>query len=128
MMAGIYSMNNDDAKIRAELQKAQRHADRPAPNFDSLFEAAERQVRDSRRMRFAGLTAAAAMAVLAIGLLPNGEDGYSYVHIDELTATTQWAAPSDFLFPEHQIDIYRDLPRLIESTVLSTDTEEGTLQ
>lgn len=120
-------MNSDDKDLACALQEIQRQMNGSAPGFEAIFGAAERQVQDSRRVRFAGMAAAAAIAVLAIALLPEEEVEYTYVDIEELTATTQWSAPSDSLFPEHQFDIYRELPRLYESTVLSTDIEEGAL-
>jgi len=40
-----------------------------------------------------------------------------------LLGTTGWSAPSDSLMPDHQFDIYQDIPVLIEST----ETYGGTL-
>ena len=124
-------MNKDDAALRDELQKAQQQADGRVPDFETIFGAAERrscdQSRDRRRVRFAGLAAAAAVAVLAFGLLPTQENEFRYVDVEELVATTSWSAPSDSLLPVHQFDVYREIPKLFESTGMSTDTDEGAL-
>jgi hypothetical protein len=104
------------------LHRAQRQADGEAPSFEAVFAAAESQARGRRRLRFAGLTAAA-IAVLAFGLLPTEEDEFTYVDVEELKATTYWIAPSDSLLPVHEIDIYRELPNLFEST----EPDGGTL-
>ncbi len=116
-------MNNDDETLRSMLQPRQQAADRAAPSFDAVFAAAEDQLRRTSRKRYLGLAAAAAVAALAIALLPANEDEFTYVDLDELTASTSWSAPSDSLLPQHEFDIYRGLPRLIEST----DTDEGAL-
>jgi hypothetical protein len=42
---------------------------------------------------------------------------------DALMNSTTWTAPSDVLMPDHQFDIYRDIPVLDQSTI----SEEGTL-
>ena len=42
---------------------------------------------------------------------------------DALLNSTQWSAPSDLLMPEHQFDLYQDLPLLMEST----ESQEGSL-
>lgn len=115
-------MSKDDVALHEMLQQAQREADGVAPYFAEVFIAAENKIRGRRRMQFAGLTAAA-IGVLAFGLLPTQEDEFIYVDLEELKATTYWTAPSDFLLPDHQIDIYRELPKLFEST----DPDGGTL-
>lgn len=120
-------MNNDDQVLRATLQEAQTQADGPVPEFDRVFAAAERTVRDRYRVRFAGAAAVAAIALLAIGLLPAEKDEFTYVDMEALVATTYWTAPSDSLLPEHQFDIYREVPRLFESTGVSTESDAGAL-
>ena len=118
-------MHREEQALRATLQQAQRFADGQAPEFEQLFAAAERQARRRRKANITGI--AAALAVLALGLLLNSEDEFIYVDVDELTATTQWSAPSDSLLPAHQFDIYRELPRLMESLPVSTESDEGAL-
>ncbi len=120
-------MNNDDNELRAALQKAQRQAVGPVPDFASVFGTAKQRLRGRRRMPFVGLAAAAVVALLALGLLPTQEEAFTYVDINELVATTSWTAPSDSLLPKHQFDIYREVPQLFESTDLSTNSEEGAL-
>jgi hypothetical protein len=104
-------MNNNDRILRTTLQKVQRQADGPAPEFDRVFATA----------------AVAAIALLGIGLLPTEKDEFTYVDVEALVATTYWSAPSDFLLPEHQFDIYREVPRLFESTDVSTESDAGAL-
>lgn len=116
-------MNSDDKTLRDTLQKAQQQADGPVPDFEMVFGAAQRLSRDRRGMRFAGLAAAAAFAGLALLLLPTQDDEFTYVDVEELMASTSWSAPSDSLLPEHQFDIYREIPKLFEST----DTDAGAL-
>ena len=116
-------MSNENKTLRAQLGDSQRRVDGSPPDFESIFRAAERQLRDRRRMRFAGLIAAAGLAVLAVSLLPETQDGPVYVDLAELSATTRWSAPSDSLLPEYRIDLYRELPRIFESTY----TDEGAL-
>ncbi len=118
-------MSNDDETLRASLQKLQHQVDSQATDFNAIFASAEGRARGRSKRRFAGLAAAAAVAVLAHGLLPNQEDDFIYVDIEELTATTSWSAPSDSLLPKHRFDLYRELPMLFESTDTSTNTEEG---
>jgi len=116
-------MNKEDQTMKATLQRAQRQADGRAPEFGSLFAAAERRTERRRTVRFAGLAAAMAVAAIALGLLPVHEEEFRYVDVEELVATTQWSAPSDFLLPTHRFDLYQELPQLFEST----NTDEGAL-
>ena len=116
---------SDDEILRLAVQKSQQEIDGKAPDFKTIFAAAERQSRARQRVHLVGLAAAA--AVVALSLLLVQEDEFIYVDVEQLTATTSWSAPSDSLLPEHQFDLYRDLPRLFESTDVSTNTDEGAL-
>ncbi len=108
-------MSNEDANLRAILQQSQRDADGAVPGFDEVWAAAEARVRvRAHRKRFAGLAAVAAVTILA--LLPSPDEEIRYVDIEELMGSTSWSAPSDSLLPVHQFDIYREIPRLFEST------------
>ena len=118
-------MHREEQALRATLQQTQRFADGQAPEFQQIFGAAERQASRRRKAQFAAV--AATLSALAFGLLLTSEDEFTYVDMDELMATTQWSAPSDSLLPAHQFDIYRELPRLIESLPVSTDSNEGAL-
>ncbi|MBT8102384.1 MAG: hypothetical protein KJO95_05400 [Gammaproteobacteria bacterium] len=105
------------------LQKALRQAEAnpesgDIPDFDSVWAAAGDRVASQRTRRrvFAGSVVAAAVAAVALGLLmPRGADT-QFVDREELLGTTSWFAPSDSLLPERQLDIYQDIPVLIEST------------
>ena len=116
-------MNNDDETLRSILQPRQQSTDGTAPPFDAVFLAAENQLRSTSRKRNLSWAAAAAIAALVFALSPENEDEFIYVDLEELIASTSWTAPSDSLLPHHEFDIYRGLPRLIEST----DTDEGAL-
>jgi hypothetical protein len=120
-------MSKEDEIPGDMLQRNQRDADGTAPDFARTFAAAEGQVASRRRLRYTAVAAAAFVAMIALGLIPAQENEFTYVDVDELTATTQWFAPSDSLLPKHQFDIYRELPRLFEATDVSTESDGGTL-
>ena len=123
-------MSDDNETLRTRLQDAQQKADGHAPAFGVVFAAAERRAGRKRRTRVMAVAAAAVVATLAIVMLPDRPDEFSYVDLNELTATTSWIAPSDSLLPEHRFDIYRELPRLfdqIDATDTSTESNDGAL-
>ena len=106
--------NELDTSLRESL-KDTFDANLDAPPFDRVFDAAEQQVRRSRRRNrwYAGAAAVAIVTALVIGLqTPDSV----YIQVDDLMATTQWTAPSDVLLPTHEFDIYQELPVLLEST------------
>lgn len=115
-------MHSKENPIRQAFRQHQQTAE-SAPAFDKVFAAAMRRSRAARRSRYLGLAAAAVVAAVAISLLPVQEEEMIYVDLEELVATTQWSAPSDSLLPEYQFDIYREMPRLFEST----EPDGGTL-
>ena len=112
-------MTDSDETIRQALraEQAQHEAGR-IPAFDDMFAAAEAQAaRAARRRKTAfGIAAAAAVLAIAAGLLLPRAEEWQYVNPDDLATSTTWVAPSDVLLPEHSVDIYRDIPVLIEST------------
>lgn len=112
-MAGITDMKDEDFTLREALQDEQQQMDGSAPDFAAVWAAAEAQARPRRR--FAAPVAVALIAIVAVSLLPSNDDP-NFVDLDELLGSTSWTAPSDALLPEHQIDIFREIPRLIEST------------
>ena len=57
----------------------------------------------------------AVLALAVVMLMPYGND-IRYIDTDELLETTSWSAPSDSLLPQHQFDIYGEIPVIIEST------------
>ena len=79
----------------------------------------------SRYQRVAGFASAAAVAAIAFMLWPlNGNDvERAFITEDDMMNSTQWLAPSDVLLPQHQFDIYGELPVLIETN----DVDEGSL-
>jgi len=121
-------MRKEDEALQKILRDAEQQANGTAPAFDTVYRAAERRALRSRRTRFAGLAAAAAIFVLlAVTLLPTQKDEFSYLDLQELTTTTSWTAPSDSLLPQRRFDIYRELPELIDVTHSSTKYEDGAL-
>jgi hypothetical protein len=117
-----------DKEIKDVLRHAYRAAEGEPPPFDKVWAAAERQIEASsrQRSRIAGGMAAAVLLVAMTVLLwqqreaPPGDD---YLIADALMNSTSWTAPSDMLLPEHQFDIYREVPALVPST----NSQEGSL-
>ena len=116
-------MDRVEQLLRERLRESQtRREDGIGSDFSSSWQAAKRRV-SRRRRRSTALAGTAAVAALAfLALRPTGEE-FRYIDTEELLETTSWSAPSDSLMPEHQVDIFRDLPVLIEST----DTDGGAL-
>ena len=117
-----------DKAIKDALRSAYRSAERTPPPFDAVWAAAERQHAETGRRRFrvqGGLAAAIALAALSILLWPRQEAELTdeFLIADALMNSTSWTAPSDSLLPEHQFDIYRDIPVLAPST----NSQEGSL-
>jgi len=118
----------NDENIRDKLKSAFRQTHTSdAPDFDALWTNAEIAYGKSRRRtRFvSGVAAVLALAVIVASLWPSQQAELSddYLIADALMNSTLWSAPSDALMPEHQFDIYQEIPFLIEST----DSLEGTL-
>ncbi len=119
-------MTDSDTALRTALRDAQASKESGrVPDFDDVWASASAQAGTARtRQRvIVGSAVAAAVAAIAFGLTPQTNDGWRYVDAGGLLETTSWSAPSDSLLPEHQFDIYRDIPELIEST----ETYGGTL-
>lgn len=103
-----------DGKLERALG---RRGDAGAPPFDAMFAVAERRVRARPRKRLlAAGGIAAAIAAVAVLLAPAPQPGAHYVDMEEFLATTKWRAPSDVLLPRREINLYEDLPVMIEST------------
>ena len=118
----------NDEKLRQPLRDSlQSMQGDDAPPFDAIWSNAEQQHRISRSryQQFAGFAAAAAVATIAFVLWPlNGNNGAPiYLTEEDLLSSTQWVAPSDVLLPEYRIDIYGELPVLIDTN----DFDEGSL-
>lgn len=116
-----------EIEIRQALKDAHESAEGKPPPFDAVWAAAESAHGHSRgRFRVIG-GFAAAVAVIAIiaGLWPEQQAGLTdeYLIADALMNSTSWSAPSDSLMPEHQFDIYQEIP----FPGVSTNEQEGSL-
>lgn len=97
------------------------------PAFDDVWAAAELRHFKARR-RYAtvgGIAAAIAIVAVVAGYWSSQETAITdeYLIADSLLNKTQWSAPSDGLLPQHEIDIYQEVPFLMELTNL----DEGPL-
>lgn len=113
----MYTVKRSDDRLRRRVRRA-LEVDTPVPPFDAAFAAAERQLELRRRPRWM-LAAAAAAVVVALVVAPfvsRAPAGPEYVQVAELMGTAGWTAPSDVLLPQHEIDLYRELPDIPEST------------
>ena len=114
-----------EADIRRSLKPAFEQ-EQATPGFDAMWTKAELAHDQQRKVRmFSGVAAVLAMVVIAATLWPSqqAELHDDYLIADALMNSTLWSAPSDSLMPEHQFDIYQEIPFLLEST----NTLEGTL-
>lgn len=109
-------MKIEEGVWRKALRDEQARVDGPAPDFASVWAAATARSRSVRTIITAAVLAI--VAFVAIGL-PQTERHPDFVSVDDLMASTRWTAPSDTLLPQHQFDIYQEIPRLIESTDLT---------
>ena len=118
----------NDNELKQQLQNALQsmQGDDPA-GFDSVWSGAEKRylASRSRYQRFAGFAAAAAVATMAFMMWPLNGNNVTDIYLTEedLMSSTQWLAPSDSLLPQHQFDIYGELPLLFETN----DLDEGSL-
>jgi hypothetical protein len=120
------TMNKPNRTLQSQLQQAQQEAEQDrVPDFDTVWVAAEKRAAMGRRQGWmaAGAVAAAIVVMITIGLQRSAEQDWQYVNPDEFVSSTSWVAPSDVLLPEHRVDIFREIPVLIESTRI----EEGAL-
>lgn len=120
------AMSDTDMTLRNLLRQGQGEAERGRdPGFETVWAAAKARASVRRKHGWVagGAVAAAVLAVITVGLLSPAEHDWQYVNPAEFESSTSWVAPSDVLLPEHQFDIYSDIPVLIESTM----TEEGAL-
>lgn len=89
-----------------------------APPFAKMWQAAEQRYATTRR-RYRRV-ASAAVIVAAIALAANWQSllpqQNTFIEVADLLESTSWSAPSDVLLPDHQFDIYQDIPVLTEST------------
>lgn len=111
-------------RVKGALSSQQ---EQEVPAFDKVWSAAESQYLEGRRMyaTFTGIAAALAVVTVVAGLwsaqeTPPDDD---YLIANSLLNETQWSAPSDALLPQHQFDIYREVPFPTELT----NPDEGLL-
>jgi hypothetical protein len=112
-------MTDRDTPLQVALRGVQASVEKgDVPEFERVWAAANARTRTLLRRRrvVVGSVAAAAVAAIAFGLLVPRQLELRFVDADELLGTTSWSAPSDGLLPEHQFDIYQEIPVLIEST------------
>lgn len=105
--------------MKKEISQAWRDADnKAAPPFLKTWRAAERRYAARRQTygRFASAAAIVAIVLVSANLRSPSVGQDNYIEAAELLGSTSWSAPSDVLLPEHQFDIYQDMPALIEST------------
>ena len=108
------------------LKEAFGKAEGTPPSFGETWGAAEaRHARSGFRLKAVAGIAAAVVLAVAISFLPEqqAEMTDEYLIADALMNSTSWSAPSDVLMPEHQFDIYREIPFPDPSTI----SEEGSL-
>ena len=116
----------NDEEMKEGLKKAFTAAERKPPSFSETMAAAEsRQARSALRWKAVAGLAAAAVLAITVSLIPEQQAdlGDEYLIADALMNSTSWTAPSDLLMPEHQFDIYREIPFPDPSTI----SEEGSL-
>lgn len=119
-------MSQDDKHLAEALRRAAPD-DASVPAFDDVFGRAEAQYERSQRRRFTGVAAAvasvAAVALLLTFLSREEVAAPEPVQLAGLLDSTSWVAPSDVLLPEHEFDIFEELPEPMRST----DPVEGAL-
>ena len=110
-------MNMSDQELASAVRRA-NPANSAAPSFGDVWSGAEKSYLLSKR-RYAWFASAAAVVAAVVVALYAGAptlNDNGYIELAELMDSTSWAAPSDVLMPEYEIDIYQDLPTLMEST------------
>jgi hypothetical protein len=112
-----------DNDIREALKGAYQAAERKPPPFDAVWAGAEKRRRTRQRRLYGGVAAAVAAVAVVAGLWTGQPAQDEFMIAEALLNDTSWVAPSDALMPEHQFDIYRDIPVPGESTI----SPEGSL-
>ena len=90
------------------------------PSFALTWKAAERRADQGRRRLNMAAAAAAAVAVIWLAVVVDiaepPQEALEYIEVAELLNSTYWSAPSDALLPTRRVDVYREVPNLLEST------------
>ncbi len=119
-------MNDDDNRLAEALKRSAPEA-AEAPPFDNVFERAEAEYHWKAWRRYLSVAGAvASIAAVAVALLifaPEEAPLPETLQITGLLDSTSWVAPSDVLMPEHEFDIFEELPEPMEST----ESAEGAL-
>ena len=110
----------EDREIREKVKQSLESRSSDVPDFEASWLAAEARYLDEKRRirRNSGVVAAVTIVAVFLALLPDDENpAYPELGINEdFLSSTLWTAPSDVLIPKHEIDVYQDLPALMEST------------
>ena len=116
-------LSSRDRQIAAALKRQLQKLERP-PSFDAVFDAAAGTAAASRKHRLWPTAAALAMVAASLFWLlqTDVQEETAYIDAVELFGATSWTAPSDALLPEHELDIYHELP-----VIESTEAGEGAL-
>lgn len=112
-------MTDSNGALRNAVRNGQMNVDGgPVPDFDDVWASASARAAAVRRRNrvIAGTAGIAAALAIAFGLRAPSEDEWQYIDAAEFLETTRWSAPSDSLLPDHEVDIYEDIPVLFEST------------
>ncbi len=105
--------------MKQAMKAALQAEESRAPTFDDSWSAAKARYGASKRRYRVVASAAAVLAVAALVIVaqtPQPPLDMPLVSEDDLLWRTSWAAPSDAWLPDHEFDIYQDLPTLTEST------------
>ena len=116
----------NDEELKKGLKKAFAAVESKPPSFnEAMAAAASRQARSALRWKAVAGVAAITVLAVAVSLLQERPAEFvdEYLIADALMNSTSWTAPSDSLMPEHQFDIYREVPFPDPSTI----SEEGSL-
>ncbi len=119
-------MSDDDRQLAEALR---RSAPEPAetPGFREVFGRAEARLERRQQRRFLSIAGAvASVAAVTAAFLMLSREGPSQLEPLEITGlldSTSWVAPSDVLLPEHEFDIFEELPEPMKST----ESAEGAL-
>lgn len=109
-------MTDDEVKL-GKVLAGTLDSDNQVPTFEATWAAAESRYRRDRRFRaVAGVAASVAVVAIVLSALQPEVVDAPIIEMGDLLGSTSWHAPSDVLLPEHQFDIYQDLPDLIQST------------
>lgn len=109
-------MTDANQTLSGAMKAARPEAGR-VPDFDAIMQAAEQRAGKRRWPRIATAAAVAMLAaVVVLNVTRAPVDDTSFIEMKAFMSTTSWSAPSDVLLPESRIDIYEDVPRLLEST------------